>query len=290
MSRCTWLLGLSWLSPISSAKKASFLHHTNTRAHTHACSHGAPLLLRAGHSSSVNVGLPNSAFSWGMKTDVQVQFLGPKDSPGVGNGNTLQYSCLGNPMDRGARWTQSMGSESSQTWLSDWAHTQRQTEREKMELVTDFLFVCSKITVSGDCRHEIKRCLLLGRKATTNLDRVLKSKDIALQTKIHLVKAMVFPVVIYECKNWTIKKAEHRRTDVFKLWCWRRLLKVSWTARRPNQSILKEFYPEYSLEGLMLKLKNTLTIWCEKLSHWKRFWYWKRLKIKGEGGSRRWAG
>ena len=176
MSRCTWLLGLSWLSPISSAKKASFPHHTSAQAHTHACSHGAPLLLRAGHSSSVNVGLPNSAFSRGMKPDVQVQFLGPKDSPGVGNGNTLQYSCLGNPMDRGAWWTQTMGSESSQTWLSDWAHTQRQIEREKMELVTDLLFVCSKITVNGDCRHEIKRCLLLGRKATTNLDKSIKKQ------------------------------------------------------------------------------------------------------------------
>ena len=119
MSRCTWLLGLSWLSPISSAKKASFPHHTSAQAHTHACSHGAPLLLRAGHSSSVNVGLPNSAFSWGMKPDVQVQFLGPKDSPGVGNGNTLQYSCLGNPMDRGACRATVHGVVKSGTWLSD---------------------------------------------------------------------------------------------------------------------------------------------------------------------------
>ena len=112
-----------------------------------------------------------------------------------------------------------------------------------------------KITVDGDCSHEIKRHLLLGRKAITNLDTVLKSRDTTLLTKVRIVKAMVFPIVMYECENWTIKKAEHQRTDAFKLWCWRRFLRVPWTAWRSNQSILKEINPEYSLEGLMLKLK-----------------------------------
>ena len=113
----------------------------------------------------------------------------------------------------------------------------------------------SKITADGDCSHEIKRCLLLGRKVMTNLDSILKSRDITLPTKVHLVKAMVFPVVMYGCEIWTIKKAEHRRIDAFELWCWTRLLRIPWTARRSNQSILKEISPEYSLEGLMLKLK-----------------------------------
>ena len=113
----------------------------------------------------------------------------------------------------------------------------------------------SKITADGQCSHEIKRCLLLGRKAMTNLDSVLKSQDITLPTKDCMVKAMVFPVVMYECESWTIKKADCQRTDVFKLWCWRRLLRVPWTARRSNQSILEEITPKYSLEGLMLKLK-----------------------------------
>ena len=124
-----------------------------------------------------------------------------------------------------------------------------------METVTDFIFLGSKITADGDSSHEIKRYLLLGRKAMTNLDSILKSRDITLPTKVHLVKALVFPVVMYRCESWTIKKAEHRRTDAFELWCWRRLLRVPWTARRSNQSILKEISPEYSLEGLMLKLK-----------------------------------
>ena len=113
----------------------------------------------------------------------------------------------------------------------------------------------SKITADGDCSHEIKRCLLLGRKVMTNLDSILKNKDITLPTKVRLVKAMVFPVVMYACESWTIKKAEHQRIDALELWCWRRLLGVPWTARRSNQSILKEISPEYSLEGLMLKLK-----------------------------------
>ena len=123
-----------------------------------------------------------------------------------------------------------------------------------METVTGFIFLGSKITVDGDWSHEIKRCLLLERKAMTNIDSILKSRDITLPTKIHLVKAMVFPVVMYGCESWTIKKAELQRTDAFEPWCWRRLLRVPWTARRSNQSNLKEISPEYSLEGRMVKL------------------------------------
>ena len=121
--------------------------------------------------------------------------------------------------------------------------------------MADFIFLGSKITADGDCSHEIQRCLLLGRKVMTNLDSILKSRDITLSTEVHLVKAMVFPVVMYGCESWNIKKAERRRIDAFELWCWRRLLRVPWTARRSNQSILKEISPEYSLVGLMLKLK-----------------------------------
>ena len=123
------------------------------------------------------------------------------------------------------------------------------------EIVTGFILGGSKIIEHGDCSHEIKICLLLGRKAMTNLDSILKSRDITLPTEVHLVKAMVFPVVMYGYESWTIKKAEHRRINGFELWCWRRLLRVPWTARRSNQSILKEISPEYSSEGLMLKLK-----------------------------------
>ena len=126
---------------------------------------------------------------------------------------------------------------------------------ETMETVTDLILGGSKITADGDCSHEIKRCLLLGRKAMTNLDSILKNRDITLPTKVHLVKTMVFPVVTYGCESWTTKKAEHRRIDAFELWCWRRLLRVPWIARRSNQSILKEISPKYSLQGLMLKLK-----------------------------------
>ena len=126
---------------------------------------------------------------------------------------------------------------------------------ETKETVIDFIFLGSKITVDGDCSHEIKRCLLLGRKAMTNLDSILKSRDITLPTKVHLVKTMVFSVVMNGCESWTIKKAEHRRIDAFELWCWRRHLRVPWTARRSKQSILKEISTEYSLEELMLKLK-----------------------------------
>ena len=126
---------------------------------------------------------------------------------------------------------------------------------ETLETVSDFIFWGSKITADGDCSHEIKRHLLLGRKIMTNLDSILKSREITLPTKVHLVKAMVFPVVTYGCESWTVKKAERRRIDAFELWCWRRLLRVPWTARRSNQFILREISPEYSLEGLMLKLK-----------------------------------
>ena len=122
--------------------------------------------------------------------------------------------------------------------------------------MADFIFLGSKITADGDYSHEIKRCLLLGRKAMTNLDSILKSRDISLPAKVCLVKAMVFPVVMYGCESWTVKKAERRRMDAFELWCWRRLLRVPWTARRSNQSFLKEISTEYSLEGLMLKLKR----------------------------------
>ena len=133
------------------------------------------------------------------------------------------------------------------------------------------LFWDSKITADGDCSHEIKRRLLLGRKVMTNLDSILKSRDITLSTNVHLVKAMVFPVVMYGCESGTIKKAERWRIDAFELWCWRRLLRVPWTARRSNQSILKEISPGCSLEGLMLKLNsNTLATWCNEPTHWKR--------------------
>ena len=133
--------------------------------------------------------------------------------------------------------------------------TSWQIDGETMETVTDFIFGGSKITADGDCSHEIKRHLLLGRKVMINLDSILKSRDITLATKVHLIKAMVFPVVMCGCESWTIKKAKRCRIDAFELWCWRRLLRVPWTARRSNHSILKEISPEYLLEGLMLKLK-----------------------------------
>ena len=133
--------------------------------------------------------------------------------------------------------------------------TSREIDGETVEIVSDFIFWGSKITADGDCSHEIKRRLLLGRKILTNLDNMLKSKDITLPTKICLVKAMIFPVVTYGCEIWTVKKAERRRINAFELWCWRRLLRVPWTARRSNQSILNEISPGCSLEGLMLKLK-----------------------------------
>ena len=133
--------------------------------------------------------------------------------------------------------------------------TSWQIDGETMEIVTDFIFLGSKITADGDCSHEITRHLFLGRKAMTDLDSVLKSRNLTLPTKVWIVEAMVFPIVMYGCESWTIKKAKHRRINAFELWCWRRLLRVPWTARRSNQSILKEISPECSLEGLMLKLK-----------------------------------
>ena len=132
---------------------------------------------------------------------------------------------------------------------------------EKQWKLADFSFLGSKITADGDCSHEIKRCLLLGRKAMINLDSILKSRDITLPTKVHLVKTMVFPVVMYGCESWTIKKAECQRIDAFELWCWRRLLRVPWAARRSNQSILSQISPGYS---------STLSTLCKELTHWKR--------------------
>ena len=165
--------------------------------------------------------------------------------------------------------------------------TSWQIDGETVEILADFIFLGSKITADGDCSHEIKRDLLLGRKIITKLDNILNSRDITLPTKVHLVNAMVFPVVMYRCESWTIKKAEHWRIDAFELWCWRRLLRIPWTAGRPNQSILKEISPVCSLEGLMLKLKlQYLATWCEELTHLKRPWCWERLKIGGEGDDR----
>jgi len=166
--------------------------------------------------------------------------------------------------------------------------TSQQTDRETMETVADFIFLGSKITADGDYSHEIKRHLLLGRKAMTNLDSILKSRDITLPTKVRLVKAMVFPVVMYGCESWTIKKAECRRTDAFELWCWRRLLRVPWTARRSNQSTLKEISPECSLEGLMLKLKfQYFGYLIRRTDSFEKTWCWKRLEAGGEGDDRR---
>ena len=133
--------------------------------------------------------------------------------------------------------------------------TSWEIDGETVERMSDFIFLGSKLTADGDYSREIKGRLLLGRKAMTNIDSILKIRDITLPTKVHLVKAMVFPVIMYGCESWTVKKAEHRRIDAFELWCWRRLLRVPWTARRSNQSFLKEINPEYSLEGQMLKLK-----------------------------------
>ena len=154
------------------------------------------------------------------------------------------------------------------------------------------LFLDSKITADGDCSHEIKRRFLLGRKAMTNLDSILKSTGITLPTKVHLLKAVVFPVVMYGCESWTIQKAESWRMDAFELWCWRRrLLRVPWTARTSNQCILKEINTEYSLEGLMLKWKlRYLNTWCKELNSWKRPWCWEGLKAGGEEGNRGWDG
>ena len=169
--------------------------------------------------------------------------------------------------------------------------TSQQIDGETVETVTDFIFWGSKITADGDCSHEIKRCLLFGRKAITNLGSILKSRDITLSTKVHLVKAMVFPVVMYGCESWIIKKAECWRIDAFELWCWRRLLRVSWTARRSNQFNLKEISAEYSLEGLMLKLKLQYfghLMW--RTDSLEKTLMLERLKAGGEGDDRGWDG
>ena len=165
--------------------------------------------------------------------------------------------------------------------------TSWEIDGETVETVSDFIFWGSKITADGDCSHEIKRRLLLGQKVMTNLDSILKSRDITLPTKVRLVKAMVFPVVMYGCDSWTVKKAECRRIDAFELWCWRRLLGVLWTARRSNQSILKEISPGIFLEEMMLKLKLK---YFEVLTHWKRLCRWEWLGAGGEGDGRGWDG
>ena len=162
-----------------------------------------------------------------------------------------------------------------------------QIDGEAMETVRGFIFWWSKITADADCSHEIKRCLLLGRRVMTNLDSILKSRDIALPTKVRLVKAMVFSSSHVWMWELDYKESWVPRKDAFELWCWRRLLRVPWTARRSNQSILKEISPEYSLEGLMLKLKlQYLTTSCEELTHLKRPWCWERLKAGAEGDGR----
>ena len=156
--------------------------------------------------------------------------------------------------------------------------------------VADFILGGSKITADGDCSHEIKRCLLLGRKVMTNLDSISERWDITLPTKVRLVKAMVFPVVMYGCESRTIKKAECQRIDAFELWCWRRLLRVPWIARRSNQSILKEISPEYWKDWWWSWNSNTLATSCEELTHWKRPWCWEGLGAGGEGDDKGWDG
>ena len=170
--------------------------------------------------------------------------------------------------------------------------TSWEIDGETVETVSDFIFLGSKITADGDWSHEIKRRSLLRRKVMTNLDSILKSRDITLPTKVRLVKAMVFPVVVYGCESWTVKKAEHWRIDAFELWCWKRLLRVPWTARRSNHSILKEISPGCLLGGLMLKLKLQyfLAISCEELTHWKSLWCWEGLGAGGKGDDRGWDG
>ena len=159
------------------------------------------------------------------------------------------------------------------------------------ETMRDFIFFGSSITADGDCSHVIKRRLLLGRKAITNLDSILKSRDITLSRKVCLVKTMVFPVVMYGCERWTIKKAERWRIDAFELWCWRRLLRVPWTARRSNQSILKEIYPDIHWKDWCWSWNsNIFATWWEEVTHLKRPWCWKRLRAGGEGDDRGWDG
>ena len=248
----------------------------------------------APHSSTLAWKIPWMEEPGGLQSTFTFHFHFSLARIGEGNGNPLQCSCLEKPRDGGAWWAAIYGVAQSPTRLKQLSSssseeelnsllmkvkeesekaglkfniqktkvmasshiTTWQIDREKVETVSDFIFLGSKITVDGDCSHKIKRCLFLERKAMANLNSVLKSRDITLLTKVHnIVKAMVSPVVTYGCESWTIKKAEHRRTDAFELWCWRRLLGVPWTTRSSNQSILKEINPEYSLEGLMLKLK-----------------------------------
>ena len=159
-----------------------------------------------------------------------------------------------------------------------------------MEPVSEFIFLGSKITADGDCSHEIKRHLLLGRKVKTNLDSILKSRDITLPTNVHLVKAMVCPGVMYGCESWTIKKAEHWRIYAFELWCWRSLLRVPWTARKSNQAILKEISPSNERDWCWGWNSNTSASCCEELTHWKTAWCWERLKVEGEGDNKGWDG
>ena len=167
--------------------------------------------------------------------------------------------------------------------------TSWQIDGETMERVTGFIFLGSKITADGDFQGA--NILFLGRKAMTNLDSILKSRDTTLPTKVCLVKAMVFPVVMYGCENWTIKKAECRRIDAFELWCWRRLLRVPWTARRPNsQSWRKPVLNVHWMDWCWSWNSNTLTTWCKELTHWERSWCWERLKAGEEGDNRGWDG
>ena len=165
-----------------------------------------------------------------------------------------------------------------------------QIDGETVETVADFSFLGSKVTADGDCSHEIKRCLLFGRKVITNLDNILKTRDITLLIKVHLVKAMIYPVVMFRCERWTIKKAEFQRTDAFELWCWRRLLRVPWTARG-NQLILRKSVLNIHWKDWCWSWNsNTLAIWCKELTHWKRPWCCERLKAGGEGDNREWDG
>ena len=169
--------------------------------------------------------------------------------------------------------------------------TSWQIDGKTVETVTDFIFLGSKIAADGDWSHKIKRCLLLGRKAMTNLDSMLKSRDVTLVTKVHLDTAMVFPVAMYGCESWIIKKAEQWRTDAFELWCWRRLLRIPWTARRSNQSTLGESVLNIRWKAWCWSWSsNSLSTWCEQLTHWKRPWFWESLKAGGEGDNRGWDG
>ena len=169
--------------------------------------------------------------------------------------------------------------------------TSWEIDGETVETVADFIFLVSKITADGDCSHEIKRCLLLGRKVMTKQDSILKSRDLTLPTKVRLVKAMVFSVVMYGYKSWTGKKAVRWRIDAFELWCWRRLFRVPWTAKRSNQSILKEISLNiHQNDWCWIWNSNTLATWFKEPTHWKRPWSWERLKAGGEGDDRGWDG